>query len=70
MCTTLRSMFIYKRKKQVIKLLAFLEAPPRFELGIKALQASALPLGYGAKLVARAGIEPATRGFSVLCSTD
>jgi hypothetical protein len=25
-----------------------LEAPPRFELGIKALQASALPLGYGA----------------------
>ena len=26
----------------------FLEAPPRFELGVKALQASALPLGYGA----------------------
>ena len=25
-----------------------LEAPPRFELGIKALQASALPLGDGA----------------------
>ena len=25
-----------------------LEAPPRFELGIKALQASALPLGHGA----------------------
>ena len=27
-----------------------LEAPPRLELGIKALQASALPLGYGAIL--------------------
>ena len=26
----------------------FLEAPPRFELGVKALQARALPLGYGA----------------------
>ena len=26
------------------------EAPPRLELGIKALQASALPLGYGAIL--------------------
>ena len=25
-----------------------LEAPPRFELGIKVLQTSALPLGYGA----------------------
>ena len=25
-----------------------LEAPPRLELGVKALQASALPLGYGA----------------------
>ena len=27
-----------------------LEAPPRFELGIKALQASALPLGDGAMM--------------------
>ena len=25
-----------------------MEAPPRFELGVKALQARALPLGYGA----------------------
>ena len=25
-----------------------LEAPPRFELGVKVLQTSALPLGYGA----------------------
>ena len=26
-----------------------MEAPPRFELGVKALQASALPLGYSAE---------------------
>ena len=26
----------------------FLEAPPRIELGMKVLQTSALPLGYGA----------------------
>ena len=26
----------------------FLEAPPRFELGVKVLQTSALPLGYSA----------------------
>ena len=30
-----------------------LEAPPRLELGVKALQASALPLGYGAKKMER-----------------
>ncbi len=28
-----------------------MEAPPRFELGIKALQASALPLGHGAEYI-------------------
>ena len=27
----------------------FLEAPPRIELGMKVLQTSALPLGYGAE---------------------
>ena len=32
-----------QRRDEVI-----LEAPPRFELGVKALQARALPLGYGA----------------------
>jgi hypothetical protein len=26
----------------------FVEAPPRLELGVKLLQSSALPLGYGA----------------------
>ena len=33
--------------------LSSLEAPPRFELGIKVLQTSALPLGYGADLNAQ-----------------
>ena len=46
-----------------------MEAPPGFEPGVKVLQTSALPLGYGA-MVASLGIEPRTRGFSVLCSTD
>ena len=30
------------------KSVVFLEAPPRIELGIRALQAPALPLGHGA----------------------
>ena len=50
-----------------------MEAPPRLELGVKALQASALPLGYGAilifmlsndfllkKMVGATGLEPVT----------
>ena len=28
---------------------AFLEVPPRFELGVELLQSSALPLGYGTR---------------------
>ena len=43
--------FDAKHKKVVAsdaKLATTMEAPPRLELGIKALQASALPLGYGA----------------------
>ena len=71
---------------------------PESNRGIKVLQTSALPLGYGAvkngaddeartrylhlgkvalyqmsyirKMVPSAGIEPATRGFSVHCSTN
>ena len=46
-----------------------MEAPPGFEPGVKVLQTSALPLGYGA-MVASLGIEPRTRRFSVYCSTD
>lgn len=36
-----RTFFILHRE-------TILEAPPRFELGIKVLQTFALPLGYGA----------------------
>ena len=36
-----------KQKRQSYDCL-FMEAPPRLELGIKVLQTSALPLGYGA----------------------
>ena len=39
-----------KNKALREEVLYFLEAPPRIELGIKALQASALPLGHGAVL--------------------
>ena len=38
----------------------FLEAPPRFELGVKVLQTSALPLGYGAILERVTRLELAT----------
>ena len=38
-----------------------LEAPPRFELGVKLLQSSALPLGYGAEFGAGDGTR--TRGL-------
>ena len=39
-----------KRKKHCIcSAFHFLEAPPRIELGVKVLQTSALPLGYGAE---------------------
>ena len=84
-----RTFFILHRE-------TILEAPPRFELGIKVLQTFALPLGYSAdwsglrgsnslpppwqggalpdelnpQMVPSVGIEPTTRGFSVLCSTN
>ena len=38
-----RTNQLYYRANKIL-----LEAPPRIELGVKALQASALPLGYGA----------------------
>ena len=48
-----------------------LEAPPRFELGVKLLQSSALPLGYGALVIMerKTGIEPATLALARRCST-
>ena len=41
----------YKEKPRSFRdnyVVFIMEAPPRFELGIKVLQTSALPLGYGA----------------------
>ena len=47
-----------------------MEAPPRLELGVELLQSSALPLGYGAKVMERkTGIEPATLALARRCST-
>ena len=40
---------ISKNRQALTVLVDFLEAPPRFELGVKVLQTSALPLGYGAE---------------------
>jgi hypothetical protein len=47
-----------------------MEATPRFELGMKALQASALPLGYAASslLVPETGIEPVLRNRNRILS--
>ena len=48
-------------KQFCFKMLFYLEAPPRFELGIKVLQTSALPLGYSAIYLERKmGFEPTT----------
>ena len=47
-------LFIIFRQKNKLteqKLCESLEAPPRFELGIKVLQTYALPLGYSAKKI-------------------
>ena len=40
--------FPKNKKKEQRNLCSNVEAPPRLELGIKVLQTSALPLGYGA----------------------
>ena len=47
------------------------EAAPRVELGIKDVQASALPLGYAAvqQMERKTGFEPATPTLARLCST-
>src|SRR5690554_2814815 len=48
----------------------FMEAPPRFELGVKVLQTSALPLGYGALYLERkTRFELATLALARRCST-
>ena len=57
------------REARQIKMLPWRRHPDS-NRGMKVLQTLALPLGYGATMVARDGIEPPTQGFSVLCSTD
>ena len=44
-----RETGFYEMKKGTSYTRSVVEAPPRLELGIKVLQTSALPLGYGAK---------------------
>ena len=56
-------LFIIFRQKNKLteqKLCELLEAPPRFELGIKVLQTYALPLGYSAILERITRLELAT----------
>ena len=43
-------IFANKNRSKLYIACSDVEAPPRLELGVKALQASALPLGYGAIL--------------------
>ena len=47
----------------------FMEAPPGIEPGMKVLQTSALPLGYGAILERETGLEPATSALARRRST-
>ena len=53
--------FLKNKKKEQRNLCSNVEAPPRLELGIKVLQTSALPLGYGAKRAIGAVDEIRTR---------
>ena len=46
-----------------------LEAPPGIEPGMKVLQTSALPLGYGANVERETGLEPATSALARRRST-
>ena len=53
--------FTHKKSTCKLQVLFFLmEAPPRFELGIKVLQTYALPLGYSAILERITRLELAT----------
>lgn len=54
-----RTFFILHRE-------TILEAPPRFELGIKVLQTFALPLGYGTILFNYSPKRMTPRGFEPL----
>ena len=43
----------------------WLEAPPRFELGVRVLQTRALPLGYGAAYNAAGVLKETPAGISM-----
>ena len=59
----------HKKKEQSV-LCSGLEAPPGIEPGVKVLQTSALPLGYGAKEMEReTRFELATPALARQCST-
>lgn len=47
-----------------------MEAPPRFELGVKDLQSSALPLGHGAIATAKLSYHTANKNASVFLDKD
>ena len=58
------------KKRSNLKVASFiLEAPPGIEPGMKVLQTSALPLGYGAILERETGLEPATSALARRRST-
>ena len=48
-----------KKKTDDLSIVGFLEATPRFELGVELLQSSALPLGYVAVWITGARFAPA-----------
>ena len=52
-------------KKRPSRSEGLLEAPPRFELGVKDLQSSALPLGHGATQTAKLSYHTVSENASV-----
>ena len=56
-------------RSRIIKIFDFTKRVMGIEPTYLAWKASVLPLNY-TRTVPKAGIEPATRGFSVLCSTN
>ena len=62
---------IGKEKRSFCQEPFLLEAPPGFEPGVKLLQSSALPLGYGAIPMEReTGLEPAAFALARRRSTN
>ena len=53
------------KKKRPSRSEGLLEAPPRFELGVKDLQSSALPLGHGATQTAKLSYHTVSENASV-----